>query len=230
MSEGKGGFRATETEFRQRFWFIGAIFAAGFGCYYIDPHRAAEGLGVAPRAVLAVGSGLVFAAALLRSWAEAYLHSSIVHDAQLHADRVVADGPYRFVRNPLYLGTILLAVGMGTLASRLGFLMMSIGMTLFALRLVLREEGELLQSQGESYRRYLAAVPRLLPSPWPRLPAGGAHPNWLDGLTGETFMWGFGVALAGYTATGSPTVLWGVMAGSFAAYFLQKRLRRARPG
>jgi len=45
--------------------------------------------------------------------AEAYLHSSVVHDSQLHSDRLVADGPYRRVRNPLYLGNILLAFGLG---------------------------------------------------------------------------------------------------------------------
>jgi protein-S-isoprenylcysteine O-methyltransferase Ste14 len=224
------GFQATETEFRQRFWVIGAIFAAGFSCYSLDPRTAADALaaalGVRARAVFAAATGVAVAAALLRSWAEAYLHSSIVHDAELHADQMVADGPYRFVRNPLYLGTILLAVSIGSLASRMGFFVLSFGMTLFVVRLVLREEAALSKSQGEGYRRYLAAIPRLIPSPWPRLPAAGGHANWVDGLSGETFMWGFALAMAAFTATGSTRILGGVMAASFAVYFLQGRLRK----
>jgi len=42
-----------------------------------------------------------------------YLHSSVVNDRQLHPERLVANGPYRWVRNPLYLGNILLAFGWG---------------------------------------------------------------------------------------------------------------------
>jgi len=75
----------------------------------------------------------------------------------------VADGPYRHLRNPLYLGTILLAVAIGTMASRIGFLVLTVGMILFVYRLILREEANLLRSQGESYRRYFEAVPRLIP-------------------------------------------------------------------
>jgi protein-S-isoprenylcysteine O-methyltransferase Ste14 len=56
--------------------------------------------------------------ALVRSWAEAYLHSSVVHDSELHTERLMADGPYRYVRNPLHLGLILLAAWMRTMASR----------------------------------------------------------------------------------------------------------------
>ncbi len=86
------------------------------------------------------------------------------------------------------------------LASRSGFLVISIGMWIFVYRLILREETTLLQSQGESYRRYLAAVPRLLPSLTPRVPASGAKANWLDGFTGELFMWGGAAAMAVFTA------------------------------
>jgi hypothetical protein len=33
--------------------------------------------------ILGLGTALAAAAALIRSWAEAYLHSSVVHDAKL---------------------------------------------------------------------------------------------------------------------------------------------------
>ena len=226
-------FQATEFEFRTRFWFIFGIFWLGFLLYYVDHVNVSVALS---RLVLrhpdenssrflALGTLSVALGALIRSWAESYLHSSVVHDAALHGEQLVADGPYRYVRNPLYLGNLLLAVGIGMLASRSGFLMISIGMWLFVYRLILREETTLLHSQGERYRRYLATVPRLLPSLVPQVPPSGAKPNWLDGFTGELFMWGAAAAMAVFTATRNIRYFWLVFGLGLAIYFLQSYLR-----
>ncbi|HXO44634.1 MAG TPA: isoprenylcysteine carboxylmethyltransferase family protein [Candidatus Cybelea sp.] len=234
-------FQATEFEFRTRFWFIFGIFWLGFLLYLVDPVNISVALsrlvlgghpdesssrfGHAVTVFFALGTLGVVVGALIRSWAESYLHSSIVHDRELHGEQLVADGPYRHVRNPLYLGNLLLAIGVGLLASRSGFLVISIGMWLFVYRLILREETTLLQSQGDSYRRYLAAVPRLLPSVTPRVPASGAMPNWLDGFTGELFMWSGAAAMAVFTATRSTLYFWVVFGLGMAIYFLQSYLR-----
>jgi protein-S-isoprenylcysteine O-methyltransferase Ste14 len=234
-------FQATEFEFRTRFWFIFGIFWLGFLLYLVDPVNISVALsrlvlgghpdetpsqfGHAVTVFFALGTLGVTLGALIRSWAESYLHSSIVHDRELHGEQLVADGPYRHVRNPLYLGNLLLAIGVGLLASRSGFLVISIGMWLFVYRLILREETTLLQSQGDSYRRYLAAVPRLLPSVTPRVPASGAMPNWLDGFIGELFMWSGAAAMAVFTATRSTLYFWIVFGLGMAVYFLQSYLR-----
>ena len=64
--------------------------------------------------MFASGAALVFVAALLRTWATAYLRTEIVHDAPQHAEALVADGPYRYVRNPLYLANLPLIAGVGS--------------------------------------------------------------------------------------------------------------------
>ena len=188
--------RATEIEFRYRFWVIFLLFWLGFGAYYIDRQNAGQALtrlisptSQALHAVFLAGALLVGIAALLRTWASAYLRSEVVHDSRLRTEGVVADGPYRHVRNPLYLGNLLLAVGMGLLASRLGMLILVAGHAIFLLRLIGREESELAASQGESYRAYVAAVPRLWPSLTPRVPAGNLEPRWGQGFFGEAFFW-----------------------------------------
>ena len=236
-------FQASDFEFRYRFWFIVGIFCLGFFLYNVDHVNVSAALSrliLGPegahsplldryiRGFFALGTLIVAAAALIRSWAESYLHSAIVHDAALHSDRLVADGPYRYVRNPLYLGTVLFAIGLGVLASRSGALVMSIGMVFFTYRLILREEMSLLQSQGESYRRYFAAVPRLVPSLLPRIPSAGAKPNWLDGFSGELFMWGGAAAMAVFTVTLNIRYFWIVLGSGFAIYFLQYFLRSRR--
>jgi hypothetical protein len=162
---------------------------------------------------------LVFISAALRTWATAYLNATIVHDAAMHSDQLVASGPYRFVRNPLYLGTILMTIGMSQLASRTGAVFLIVTMTLFQYRLILREEGGLLASQGESYARYLAAVPRLLPASIARLPAGPATAQWGQAIGAEMMFWIFGLAELVFAITLEFRWFAGIMLVGFVSYF-----------
>lgn len=198
--------RATPFEFRHRFGIIAAIFFAGFYAHSLDPSsavpRVVGWLGVprgerlvVVRLVYLVDAGIALGAALLRTWATAYLRADVVHDLSLHADRVVADGPYRHVRNPLYLGTFVLAITLGALANVYGFALIVAGVGLFTLRLIGREEAALGESQGPSYEAFCASVPRLLPSVRPRVPAAGLQPTWSAAFVGELSMWAFATAI-----------------------------------
>jgi protein-S-isoprenylcysteine O-methyltransferase Ste14 len=164
--------------------------------------------------IYALGAAAVIAAAALRTWAAAYMSSRVVHDERVRDHRLVADGPYRHLRNPLYLGTILVAFGIGLIASRTGFLVLLSAITFFQYRLTRREETALLLTQGESYRRYLAGVPRMVPSLRPRVPASGAKPQWGQAIRGELFMWAYAVAFVLFVVSGSTHVL---MYGCIAA-------------
>jgi protein-S-isoprenylcysteine O-methyltransferase Ste14 len=237
--------RASEFEFRNRFWIIGAAFWLGFFlCYRLDHANAAVALlraFLGPEAdsdssrardllrlLFAAGALLVGAAALLRTWSEAYLHADIVHDGNLHSEALVADGPYRYVRNPLYLGTILMTMGIGLMGSWLGWFVLVGLMTLFQYRLISREEGELLKTQGEGYRAYCAAVPRLLPALRPQIPAAGNQPRWGQAFWGEIFFWIFfaGMAVFAWTLR-VRSALWAI-GGGLAFYILQNTLLKRR--
>ena len=240
MPNRPSGFCATDFEFRFRFWIIGGVFYLGFALYGAGDTSfslsAARWLADADsrlvsdysRAILCTGTALAAVAALIRSWAAAYLHSSVVYDAKLYSDRLTADGPYRYVRNPLYLGTILLAFGLGTMATRFGFAVVVAGIPVVVYRLILREEAGLLASQGESYGAYFRVVPRLVPALSPRTPMGEARSDWVDGFTGEAFMWGLALGMAAFTVT-LRLVYWYSLAGAgFAVYAVQALRRRAR--
>jgi protein-S-isoprenylcysteine O-methyltransferase Ste14 len=221
--------RATEFEFRHRFWFIFLLFWAGFGAYWID-HRTLsrfliEALGTshpaeAQRGIFVLAALLIGIAALVRTWASAYLRSERVHDSNLRTEGVVAEGPYRHLRNPLYLGNFLLAVGMGLLMSRLGFAVVVLGHAIFLLRLIGREETEMLAGQGERYRAYYDAVPRLLPSLRPRVPASGLPARWGQAFGGEIFFWLLFAGTAYFAATLDNQAIPRVAIGGAVVYFI----------
>src|SRR5262249_16342632 len=146
------------------------------------------------RAVIIAGGLLVFASAALRTWASAYLRTDVVHDTAQHSEALVAAGPFRYLRNPIYLCNISMAVGLGVLASRLGWLFIVAASWLFVYRLIFREEAALRESQGESYLAYCRAVPRFWPALTPRLPMGNREPRWGQPSAGGSFVWPFAVA------------------------------------
>jgi protein-S-isoprenylcysteine O-methyltransferase Ste14 len=236
--------QATDFEFRRRFFVIGIVFWLGFSLYRFDPVNSGDALANSlshhtdlsrhqlGRLIFAFAAVLTFAAAAIRTWASAYLHSHIVHDTALHSENLVADGPYRYVRNPLYLGTILVALGMGFMANREGFFIIVIGMFVIAFRLIFREEAQLLASQGDSYRRYLQTVPRIIPSLTARVPASGARPKWGQAFFGETFFWAFAAGSIGFAVTFQMKFWYVPMLAAIPLYVLSIVLlkRHARTG
>jgi protein-S-isoprenylcysteine O-methyltransferase Ste14 len=76
---------------------------------------------------------------------------------------IVASGPYRFSRNPLYVGLTLLYCGL-TLALNTwwGFVLLVPVLVVLHRGVVLREERYLRQKFGETYREYCSRVGRYL--------------------------------------------------------------------
>lgn len=79
------------------------------------------------------------------------------------ADSLVVDGPFRFTRNPIYLGNTILMAGLALLSANAWFLLSGAVMAFLVDRLaVRREERHLNQRFGEEWRRYAARTPRWL--------------------------------------------------------------------
>jgi protein-S-isoprenylcysteine O-methyltransferase Ste14 len=136
---------------------------------------------------IVIVAGALFAAAgmVLRVWGSAYLGYGTVHDAQMQGGAVMAAGPYRYLRNPLYLGGWFMMLAMSLLMPPSGALFVMMLVTIFYLRLILGEEAFLSAKLGEPYRLYLRAVPRILPRLRSSLPAAPANPHWLVAVATE---------------------------------------------
>lgn len=131
---------------------------------------------------------LAFAGAALRVWAAAWLGTDVVYSTSMSVGRageVVAGGPYRYLRNPLYVGLFLYSAAVAILMPPTGAIFFLVAMLVFELRLIGGEEAHLAARLGESYFAYRKLVPRLVPAPVPRVAAPPASPRWLHGALAE---------------------------------------------
>ncbi len=135
--------------FRTYLACVPLIFALAWNDYEIE----AEGL------IWPIGIGIFLVGVALRIWAQQHLH----HRLKVHK-QLTTTGPYQFVRNPLYIGNMMICLS-ATLVSELVWL---VPLTLFwcamTYSIVIRyEEARLLNKYGDAYRRYLLEVPRWFP-------------------------------------------------------------------
>lgn len=232
--------KATDWEFKNRAWLFGMVFAVSFPLYAIDQQNVAAALAnwLAPRLhanadatarlIFMVATLVLVCAALIRTWGSSYLQAEIVYASKVKTESLVADGPYRFVRNPLYFANVLMAVGLGAMMSRLGLLVAIVLMVVFCYRLILREEADLAAAQGEDYARYRKAVPRLFPSPWPRIPSAQHRARWGAGLRAELWYWGFPASVAAFAGTLELKYFFIIFAAAIASHWLLPRLMQSR--
>jgi protein-S-isoprenylcysteine O-methyltransferase Ste14 len=197
--------KATQFEFRFRLIIILLIYTLGFwapwtwtqGRYEPPPTTAWLTLATIlshwgrlhldQTTLLVTGLAILFGlvGAVLRVWGTAYLSASIVHSAAMHGDQVMAAGPYRYVRNPLYLGSWFLGLSIAILMPPSGALVFAVVLGLFYFRLILGEESFLTGQIGEAYVEYRRRVPRLIPSLRPRIAKSTAQPQWRMSLVAE---------------------------------------------
>ncbi len=234
--------KATNWEFKNRALIFGLIIALAFLFYFPDPQNVTAAVAnlLAPRLginadslariLFALAAVVLMAAALLRTWASAYLQSDVVYAADIQTRSLVADGPYRHVRNPLYFANLMMAIGLGAMTSRVGFLVLLLGMPLFCYRLILREEAELRAAQGGSYEQYQKAVPRFWPALKPRVPPGHGQANWAAGFKAESWYWGFAAALVAFAITLKTSLFFLLIGLSLASFWFLSSKKQSQPG
>ena len=196
--------KATHFEFRYRLWIGLVIYVLGFWSPWLRYGKfaapaattwlelafqlgrviplSAASLTITIAAIVLLGSG-----AALRVWGSAYLGPSIVTSGSMHANTVLAAGPYRHLRNPLYLGSYLSQLAVAILMPPTGSIFFVIACFVQIIRLILGEEAYLGAQQGEPYLAYQARVPRIVPSLSPRVPASAVTPQWTAAITSEIF-------------------------------------------
>jgi len=106
-------------------------------------------------AALAVGAALGVVGLAIRAWAAGSIRKN---------EGLATTGPYAYTRNPLYLGSFFLGLGVTMAGGQWIFMVLFLAFYLSVYRTTaLLEEAELEKVFGEPYRTYAAAVPFFVP-------------------------------------------------------------------
>ncbi len=102
------------------------------------------------------GMAIMMAGMAVRVWSNGYA---------IKLDRLTTSGPYAFVRNPLYLGTALIILGVIVLLGvfMLGALFFAVMAAVYT-RTIRGEQRILTEKFGAAYQDYLVKVPAMWPS------------------------------------------------------------------
>jgi protein-S-isoprenylcysteine O-methyltransferase Ste14 len=135
---------------------------AGFFVRPVFPRSPEEAI------VTGISVILVIAGLILRAWAAGYAGNH-TRTSNIEAGKLATSGPYAFVRNPIYLGSIVLGIGMvGVIGDwRLSPLCIATFTALYFV--IIPAEEEFLHSEHPlEYKVYCRNVRRLLPRfmPW----------------------------------------------------------------
>ncbi len=116
-----------------------------------------------PRPIdVSVGIAIMVIGEAIRVWAAGHLRKTV---------QLITSGPYRYTRNPLYLGRLLIFTGVGVMAHLpygLNAAVLAIGWAIFFGYYLRRKErvepARLRQLHGDRYEAYFRAVPALFPN------------------------------------------------------------------
>ncbi len=104
---------------------------------------------------------------LIRLWAVSYAGSETRTTSGAGGTYLVTQGPYGIVRNPLYIGNVIIYVGMGIMANSLFPYLQIFAVIYFLFQyycIILTEESFLRSKFAATYNKYFKSVGRLFPS------------------------------------------------------------------
>jgi protein-S-isoprenylcysteine O-methyltransferase Ste14 len=119
---------------------------------------------------LILGFIIALSGELIRLWGVSWAGSETRTTGTVGGAFLVVSGPFAHVRNPLYLGNILMYLGLGIMSYALFPYLQVIALIFFMIQyhLIVKEEEEYLRNTyGKSYEDYVNKVPRFFPKLFP---------------------------------------------------------------
>jgi protein-S-isoprenylcysteine O-methyltransferase Ste14 len=161
------GFEKVVIKHERREKFLIALFALGLIpilfyllTSWLDPFNLPF-----PPVIRWFGAGLIFAGNLLFIWSHRTLGrnwSPVLEIRKGHT--LVTEGPYRFIRNPMYAAIFLIGIGVSLLSANwtvaLSYMLPAISLYLIRIS---DEEKMMTEQFGDDYREYMESTRRLVP-------------------------------------------------------------------
>jgi len=115
---------------------------------------------------LIIGFLIVAGGELLRLWGVSWAGSETRTTGHMEGTYLIISGPFAYTRNPLYIGNILIYLGIGIMSFAI-FPSLQVFALLFFIfqydHIIKGEEEYLLNRYGEQFKEYKKNVPRLFP-------------------------------------------------------------------
>lgn len=147
---------------------IGGMFAGLAVAWLIAAGAPALRAGANSRPALVLGMAIALAGIGVRGWGVATLGRYFQREVVIEAGQtLVTTGPYRWVRNPAYAGSLLTIFGVALMFG--SWVGAAAGTLIAFLALLPRlrvEEAALTGAFGDAYRAYAARTARLIPGLW----------------------------------------------------------------
>jgi protein-S-isoprenylcysteine O-methyltransferase Ste14 len=115
---------------------------------------------------LVAGLAITVLGEAIRFWGVAIAGTETRTTGEPGATNLITDGPFGYVRNPLYVGNILMYTGFGVMSNALMPWLPIVALAYFVFQyamIISREEQHLRQAFGDEYVRYVENVPRFVP-------------------------------------------------------------------
>jgi protein-S-isoprenylcysteine O-methyltransferase Ste14 len=115
---------------------------------------------------LVVGLCLALAGEAIRFWGVAVAGTETRTTGPVGGTHLFIDGPFAYVRNPLYVGNMMMYVGVGIMSNALMPYLVILAYGFFVVQytmIVTKEEEYLQRAFGKEYERYVQNVPRFIP-------------------------------------------------------------------
>ena len=115
---------------------------------------------------LIAGFCIAVSGELIRLWGVSWAGSETRTTGEVGGSFLIVSGPFAHVRNPLYLGNILIYTGLGVMSFAVFPYLQIAGLLFFYFqyRMIIKEEEKYLQSKfGTAFEDYKRNVPRFIP-------------------------------------------------------------------
>jgi protein-S-isoprenylcysteine O-methyltransferase Ste14 len=115
---------------------------------------------------LVAGFSMAVCGESIRLWGVSVAGTETRTTGRVGGTHLFIDGPFGYVRNPLYVGNLLIYAGVGVMANALAPYLAVLAVVFFLLQysmIVTQEEEYLRTTFGDEYERYVREVPRFIP-------------------------------------------------------------------
>jgi protein-S-isoprenylcysteine O-methyltransferase Ste14 len=117
-----------------------------------------------------IGLLLIVIGELSRIYSVGFIGTVSRTRSQSTGQRLISEGPFAFVRNPLYLSNFMITLGFSVFGGKIWLIALTV--LLFVIQyyfIVAYEENLLVSKFGEEYENYMLRVPRWIPERLPSL-------------------------------------------------------------